>query len=124
MATRSTIWLKTENSYKGVYCHWDGYLSNNGRLLLTNYNSLDKVKELISFGSISSLGEDIEKCEFYHRDREEDFENYEVSSLEEMGKFLEGYNYLFQDNKWYVLNDSEDSEELIELTQEYIQEND
>ena len=61
---------------------------------------------------------------FYNRDRKEDFNDYEVSSLEEMGKFLECYNYVFQDDKWYVLDNSEDSEELIELTQEYISEND
>ena len=125
MATRSTIWLKDENSYKGVYCHWDGYLSNNGKLLLENYNTLEKVKELISFGFISSLDTTIDKCVFYNRDREEDFDDYEVSSLEEMGEFLEEYNYIFQDNKWYVLDNSEElAEELIELTQEYISEND
>ena len=117
MATRSTIWLKSKNSYKGVYCHWDGYLSNNGKILLENYNTLEKVKELISLGFISSLGTTIDKCVFYNRDREEDFDNYEVYSLEEMGEFLECYNYVFQDNKWYVLDNSE---ELIELTQEYI----
>ena len=121
MATRSTIWLKDENSYKGIYCHWDGYLSNNGKILLENYNTLEKIKELISFGFISSLNTTIDKCVFYNRDREEDFDDYEVSSLEEMGEFLEEYNYIFQDNKWYVLDNSE---ELIELTQEYISEND
>ena len=121
MATRSTIWLKDENSYKGVYCHWDGYLSYNGKLLLENYNTLEKVKELISFGSMSSLNTTIEKCVFYNRDREEDFDDYEVYSLEEMEEFLEEYNYIFQDNIWYVLDDSE---ELVELTQEYISEND
>ena len=36
---------------------------------------------------------------------------------------VEEYNYIFQDNKWYVLDDSEDSKKLIELTQEYISEN-
>ena len=121
MATRSTIWLKDENSYKGVYCHWDGYLSNNGKILLENYNTLEKVKELISFGSMSSLNTTIEKCVFYNRDREEDFDDYEVYSLEEMEEFLEEYNYVFQDNKWYVLDNSEDSEEL---TQGYVSEND
>ena len=120
MSTRSTIWLKDKNSYKGVYCHWDGYLSNNGKLLLENYNTLEKIKELISFGSMSSLNTTIEKCVFYNRDREEDFDDYEVYSLEEMEEFLEEYNYIFQDNKWYVLDNSE---ELVELTQEYISEN-
>ena len=115
MATRSTIWLKDENSYKGVYCHWDGYLSNNGKILLENYNTLKKVKELISFGFISALDATIDKCVFYNRDIDEDFVNYEVSSLEDMEEFLECYNYICQDNKWYVLDNSE---ELAELTQD------
>ena len=88
---------------------------------MENYSTLEKVKELISFGFISALNTTIDKCEFYNRDREEDFDNYEVYSLEEMGEFLEEYNYVFQDNKWYVLDNSE---EFIELTQEYISEND
>ena len=75
----STIWLKDKNSYKGVYCHWDGHLSNNGKLLLENYNTLEKVKELISLGFISSLNTTIENCVFYNRDRDEDFVNYGFS---------------------------------------------
>lgn len=64
MATRSTIWYKDidSNNYKGVYCHWGGYPSNNGKLLLENYNSLEKVKELVSLGFLSSLREDIKSC--------------------------------------------------------------
>ncbi len=116
MATKSTIWYKDPetNNYKGVYCHWDGYPSNNGKLLLENYNSLEKVKELVSLGFLSSLREDIKSCEFYHRDMDEDFNSYEVSSKDEMEEFFESYTYIFEDNKW-LINDY-DSGEFIELT--------
>ncbi|MDQ1341322.1 MAG: hypothetical protein QG567_2480, partial [Campylobacterota bacterium] len=38
MATRSTIWVKNKDGiYNGVYCHNDGYLENNGAILLMHY---------------------------------------------------------------------------------------
>ena len=56
MGTRSTISIKTkDNKFKTIYCHWDGYPSNNGRLLLEHYGDEKKVKELIELGDISSL---------------------------------------------------------------------
>ena len=61
MATRSYIAMKTgENTYKAVYCHYDGYLEYNGRMLLQYYNTQERVEKLLSFGCISSLHEKIE----------------------------------------------------------------
>lgn len=57
MATRSTIGILNSNgSVTAVYCHWDGYPEYNGKLLIENYTTEEKVRELIGFGSISSLG--------------------------------------------------------------------
>ena len=54
MATRSTIGvLNTDGSVTAVYCHWDGYPEHNGKILIENYTTEEKVRELISFGSIS-----------------------------------------------------------------------
>lgn len=116
MATRSTIWYKDEetNTYKGIYCHWDGYPSNNGSLLLHNYRTIDEVKELISMGFLSSLGKDIETCEFYHRDRNEDLNVYEVFSKDDINEYFEEYTYLFENGKWYI-HDYE-TDVYIELT--------
>lgn len=116
MATRSTIAIQLENgTIKQVYCHWDGYLENNGKILMKYYNNAEIIKELISKGSISSLGINInpskddfnspqkDVCVFYHRDRNEElyidsFENFEEYSKN--GNFEE-FNYLFKDNEWY-----------------------
>jgi hypothetical protein len=58
MATRSAIVRKTENgSYVGIYCHWDGYPSNNGKILLNSYKTNEKIDSLIALGDISSLNE-------------------------------------------------------------------
>jgi hypothetical protein len=60
MATRSSISIRNpDGSYTGVYCHWDGYLSHNGRILEENYTTEEKIRELMALGSISSLREEI-----------------------------------------------------------------
>jgi hypothetical protein len=57
MSTNSTISIKSGNKVKTIYCHWDGYLANNGEILLKHYKTAKKVNELISLGNISSLKE-------------------------------------------------------------------
>lgn len=60
MATRSTIAIElADGTIKKVYCHWDGYLSHNGKILLEHYSDPVKLLKLISKGSISSLGTEI-----------------------------------------------------------------
>ena len=35
MSTRSNIAIKRKNgTVESIYCHWDGYLSYNGKILL------------------------------------------------------------------------------------------
>lgn len=56
MATRSTIAIEYADGTVGqVYCHWDGYLANNGQLLQEYYSDPFKLRELIDLGDISSL---------------------------------------------------------------------
>ena len=67
MATRSYIAMKIgEDTYKGVYCHYDGYLDYNGLMLYEQYNTKERVEELISLGNISSLHEKIAPEEGRH----------------------------------------------------------
>jgi hypothetical protein len=57
MATRSTIALEfADGTVQQVYCHWDGYLENNGRILQGYYTDPFKLRELIDLGDVSSLG--------------------------------------------------------------------
>jgi hypothetical protein len=56
MATRSRIGIELlDGSILSVYCHWDGYPEHNGVKLVENFNSHDKVVELIDGGDISAL---------------------------------------------------------------------
>lgn len=105
MATRSIIAVMTSDCIKAVYCHWDGYPDYNGKILNENYTKEDALK-LLEFGQISGLGETIESCVFYHRDRGEELSSAE--SLNNIEELIESANdcgaeyvYLF-DNEWLV----------------------
>lgn len=66
MGTRSTIALEYADGTVGqVYCHWDGYLSNNGKILLQHYTDPFKVRALLDEGDMSSLDATVEGCAFY-----------------------------------------------------------
>lgn len=132
MSTRSNIAIERKNkTVEVVYCHWDGYLSNNGQILLDNYKDIDKINNLILKGDISSLGENIEGCNFY-----ED-ENYSARFFESLDEYLKQvdtlcieYIYIFSESegKWYYIETNDNwkfkkpvtKEQLKLLTQEEI----
>ena len=64
MSTRSHIGIWNEDgSLDVIYCHWDGYPSYNGALLLHHYQAPEKIRELIAPGDISSLAESVKLAE-------------------------------------------------------------
>lgn len=115
MGTRSRIGiLNDDNTVTSVYCHWDGYPEHNGKILYNYYNTKEKILELLSYGNISSLGENIGTahdfnkpvsgiCTFYGRDRGE---NDVLPFISESEKCYydngEEYNYLYKDGKWFI----------------------
>ena len=126
MSTRSFIGYVENNSIKGIYCHFDGYISHNGKILQEHYNNIDVIKKLIDLGHISALGvliEPTEKHTFeqpqdnvtiaYHRDRGEDkeidFFNTYKGFVNYIKKSWYDYVYIFFHNQWYVLCDIEDN---------------
>ena len=56
MGTRSRIGYELpDHSVVSVYCHWDGYVEGNGRILVEYYQNREDVQDLIDGGGISSL---------------------------------------------------------------------
>ncbi len=56
MSTRSNIAIRNaDGSVTSIYCHWDGYPTNNGKILLRAYKTPTKIARLIKCGAISSL---------------------------------------------------------------------
>lgn len=69
MATRSAIGIEQpDGTVIGIYCHWDGYLDHNGRILVAHYSGAEnaaKRSALMELGDLSSLREEIgEKHDF------------------------------------------------------------
>ena len=117
MATRSTIAIQREDgTVAQIYCHWDGYLSNNGQILLKHYQDPAKIEQLIALGDLSSLAPEIGtkhdfdnaprgECNFYGRDRGE--EDTEARVFKDFKDYRENcqteeYDYVFRNGTWYV----------------------
>ena len=123
MATRSTIAVEhADGTVSQVYCHWDGYLSHNGQILVDHYDTQEKAEQLVSFGSMSSLRP---KCipdpakthssinpqddvtTYYGRDNGEPFVKpslYPTVDNYKRNLQCEEYDYLFTEGQWEVSN--------------------
>jgi hypothetical protein len=115
MATRSAIGMEKDGKILAIYCHWDGYLENNGEILYKHYQTTEKIFQLLSNGDLSSLGAEIgEKhefnsrsnenwCKYYGRDRGED--GVEMRVFDTRDEFVNWYSdseyfYLWTDKHW------------------------
>ena len=128
MATRSIIAKLDDNGLEAIYCHNDGYLSNNGKILDQHYADEDNVDILLYKGDLSSLDENIgekinfddielrhknKQCMFYARDRGE--ENREAVTLKNETELLKHafescdaeVVYMFAYGTWYVYDNSD-----------------
>ena len=127
MGTRSRIAVMHGDVCKSIYCHWDGYLEHNGRILQEHYDS-SKANRLVALGDMSSLRADIgEKhafskfdtpdietrvhnedwCTFYGRDRGEKDTEWKVAHsfdefVEQCNNCGAEYFYVMNDGVWYV----------------------
>lgn len=123
MSTNSIIAiLENTGEVTGIYCHWDGYPEGVGATLYHHYQDLDKIRDLVSLGSISSLHENVFPTDpshsfdnpqagvtvAYHRDRGEDFEQIKTNISNfgnECSKYFSVvyiYLYVVDKAKWYV----------------------
>ena len=129
MGTRSRIAVMHGDTVKSVYCHWDGYLSNNGKILQEHYDS-SKANNLVALGDLSILRPNIgekhacsqfdltteereqyeldhgDSCTFYGRDRGEENVSWKVAhSFEEFLEQVDNcggeYYYIMKDGVWY-----------------------
>lgn len=138
MSTRSHIGIWNEDGTLDViYCHWDGYPSYNGAVLLHHYQDLDKIRELIALGDISLLAKHVKPAEGEHtfespqegvvvaygRDRHEDgvstkhfdeFDEYRKLMRSEGGYIEYVYLYKVADRKW-IWSPARDTSGIVDL---------
>lgn len=109
MSTRSTVSLLTkENTVKSIYVHWDGYLSHNGKILLSEYQNYEDVLRLVSYGSRSTLP----KLSELEPDGENDSSCTTYSNIIQWhSRMINGdrqeYNYIFVFGCWYLFTPSQ-----------------
>jgi hypothetical protein len=143
MGTRSTIALEfADGTVEQVYCHWDGYLEHNGKILAEHYSDPFKLRDLIDLGDMSSLRPEIgvkhafsqfdlatkmeqriheettkDMCTFYGRDRGE--KGVGSKKFVDFQDYLahhqyEEYEYILRkDGNWYVKQHSAEYELLV-----------
>jgi len=105
MSTRSSINIQNEDgSVDGIYCHYDGHVDSVGKMLINNYTTDEKVRELIDLGDISYLGPtpSEEDTRSYHRWRDEDLNISHYSSADEIDRRSFSYNYLWKNDMWWL----------------------
>lgn len=133
MGTRSDIIVHMlDGSWKRIYCHWDGYLSHNGRILAQHYATQKLAEKLVKHGDMSSLAEKCTKpkghsfdnrkdgyCVYYGRDRgETDVEGVTGDTLSAVWPSEDTwteFTYVFDGGEWYVANPDEGSQTAIKL---------
>ena len=110
MGTRSTIAIEfADGSVSQVYCHWDGYLENNGQILAEHYMDPFKVRSLIDLGDFSSLRETVEETrDGAYSERGEDCQARRYMNVDEYFEECqqEEYDYILRNFEgkatWFV----------------------
>ena len=110
MGTRSTIALEfADGTVEQVYCHWDGYLEHNGKILAEHYIDPFKVKELLALGGFSTLTETVEgTATTAYTQRGEEISINKFKDLKDYYENCQGeeYDYILSPRngkgQWYV----------------------
>ena len=124
MSTRSAIAIQEtkDGPVQHIYCHFDGYLKHNGKILNEHYRDPAKVKELLALGDMSVLDETIEKSTFYCRDRKERLHINKPMALKELADDdTYDYRYLLKEHggewKWFLFESVGKTVKLSEVDQ-------
>lgn len=125
MSTRCRIAINDGDSFRSIYCHYDGYPEYMGRQLPNHYNTTEIVNELINLGDISFLMDTIDETRpLSYYEKGEDLvikSSPNLASL--LGTFMnsdEEYLYLWDNNKWKLLNKHKVKDQLLDMVKETI----
>jgi len=103
MGTRSTIAIEKDGKVKAMYCHYDGYLAYNGKMLFDYYDSEEEAEALVNNGYASSLHETIEEINSgrVHQDPPDEYHTVTQMLYASDALFAE-YIYLWRNGEWWV----------------------
>ena len=104
MSTRSMIAFQdADDSCYAVYCHFDGYVSHMGDMLVRHFNSMDKAVDLVNEGELRSLTENsngevvLEHFEANFDEREIEYYDNTIDMLNAFHNSDREYIYLWDD---------------------------
>ena len=101
MATNAHIGYIENGIITYTYLHYDGYPEHTGKILYEEYNSTDKLKELIKLGWLESI--DTGEVIAFHRDKGWDFNEVQPETVNTLNEFTKTeFNYIFdtKTEKW------------------------
>jgi hypothetical protein len=112
MSTHSAIgYQNRKDDIHVIYCHYDGYPSHVGRLLVQHWNSMSKCNQLVYNGAIRSFEQNGDVDRF---NDEQGYENYE--SVQEIIDSGFDYCYLFNEDtgRWVCYGRETVSRKVVE----------
>jgi hypothetical protein len=115
MGTSSMIGFYNEDgSVTATYCHYDGYLEYNGRMLVENYNTIAKAKAVATCGYLSGLVEDLSQSivEAVHSQDPIVYASPEVFLKCGSNHAGADYLYLFDGEAWFFAKPGNKFEEV------------
>jgi len=104
MGTASMIGIyNKDGSVTATYCHYDGYLAYNGRLLVESYNTPERAAAVAKSGYLSSLSADLDNDLKEAVHKESPIEYNSVETFLRNGDNYAGadYLYLFDGESWF-----------------------
>lgn len=129
MSTRSTIaYQYQDGKIVSVYCHWDGYPSNNGRILLRHYKDAKKVSRLVK-QAISGLGPSPKSTRYMSDGHGKDWEYVKPHFFKNFDEYVksqsstfEEWAYLYTSDGWKVMDCHRELSwrHFVPLTKKYI----
>lgn len=110
MSTRATIGVRlTDGTYICIYCYRDGYPEHLGKMLVRNYDTIEKIGRLMRGGHLKDIGSTPELSSYQYQGNDllpEDCRPVTRANIDDfIQKVLEyghDYGYVFQDGKWHV----------------------
>lgn len=122
MATRSMIAQSLpDGTLRSIYCHWDGYPSNNGAILHRFYNTEEQVTALMDGGDLSTLAADIKNNERI----QSDYMSFSGQRFATADEAIEYYTeswcewfYKFEDGIWWARDRKSDWRSLVGILED------
>lgn len=92
-----SIKTDSEKPYLQIYCHWDGYPSGVGDVLINYFNDYETALNLVlgGFASCVEVGNVVQYCAW----RNDDWDDVKPEKLD-IPHEEEAYLYVFEDGKW------------------------